>query len=215
MYYIDNTVMQTTLEYNHEKMRAVILRACHSCDPKDLGAVKLNKVLYFIDMITYAHHREVVTGATYRKRPNGPASDQLLFTLRDMERDGQIEVADVDYHGFIKKEYTAKVDEPHNVLSNEESALLDDVIDFVCRKNTAKSISDYSHKLPWEMADMGGVIPYHSAMLLFPNQPSPEAFEVADEGMKEIEAERSNRNTVVMSKLSDFRSSLLEASRQS
>lgn len=186
-------------------MRAVILRAAHSCAPEDLGAVKLNKVLYFLDMMAYAHRRSVVTGATYRKRPNGPASDQLLFLLRDMHRDGDIHVRDVSYHGFLKKEYEPLVAQPEGVLTDEEVALLDDVLDFVCRKNTAKSISDYSHKLPWEMAPMGGVIPYHSAMLLFPMQPSPEAFDAAEDGMREVETAKSAGETLGMRSLGDFR----------
>lgn len=197
------------VQFDRDKMRAVILRMCHSCRPDDLGAVKLHKVLYYIDMMMYAHQRQVVTGATYRKRPNGPMADQLLFLLRDMERAGDIRVDAVSYHGFSKKEYHALVDEPKGVLNDEEIAMLDDVIDFVCRRNTAKSISDYSHALPWEMAEMGGEIPYHSAMLLFPMQPSPEAFEAAEQGMKEVEAARSQGRPVGMRSLGDFRGRVL------
>lgn len=197
------------MQFDRKKMRAVILRAARSCAPSDLGAVKLNKVLYFLDMISYANHRESVTGATYRKRPNGPTSDQLLFALRDMERAGDIRTVSVDYHGFLKKEYHPLVDEPEGALNDSELSLLDDVIDFVCRKNTAKSISDYSHKLPWEMADMGGEIPYHTAMLLFPMQPSPEAFEAAEDGMREVEAARSAGTSMGVRSLGDFRGSIL------
>jgi len=206
-------VMADSVKYNRDKMRAVILRVCHSCNPSDLGAVKLNKVLYFLDMISYAHRRQAVTGATYRKRPNGPTSDQLLFLLRDMQEQGEIHVDDVDYHGFIKKHYVALVDEPAGILTNEETAILDDVIDFVCRRNTAKSISDYSHKLPWELAEMGDVIEYHTAILLFPNEPSPKAFELAKEGAKEVEASQSAGNAVAVASLADFRDRLLAASR--
>ncbi|OGS52204.1 MAG: hypothetical protein A3J40_11915 [Erythrobacter sp. RIFCSPHIGHO2_12_FULL_63_10] len=197
------------MQFDRKKMRAVILRTCHICAPGDLGAVKLNKVLYFLDMISYAHHREAVTGATYRKRPNGPTSDQLLFALRDMERAGDIRTESVDYHGFLKKEYHPLADVPEGVLNEAELSLLDDVIDFVCRRNTAKSISDYSHKLPWEMAKMGGEIPYHTAMLLFPMQPSPEAFEAAEDGMREVETAKSAGTSMGMRSLGDFRGSIL------
>lgn len=192
-------------------MRAVILRACHSCHPSDLGAVKLHKVLYYLDMLMYAHQQQVVTGATYRKRPNGPMADQLLFELRDMEAAGDLRIENVSYHGFWKKEYHALAQEPAGVLNEVEVALLDDVIDFVCRKHTAKSISDYSHALPWEMAEMGGEIPYHSAMLLFPMQPSPEAFEAVEQGMSEVEAARSSSSPVGVRSLAAFRSSVLES----
>ena len=202
------------MQFDRDKMRAVILRACHSCDAQDLGAVKLNKVLYYYDMISYAHHRYSVTGAVYRKRPNGPTSDQLLFVLRDMARDGEIEIRTVDYFGYMKKEYHAKIDEPEHVLNDAEKSLLDDVIDFVCTRNTAKSISEYSHSLPWEMAEMGGVIGYETAMLLFPSQPSPEAFELAARGMTEVEDTRSSRGALAMSSIGDFRSRLLSAAGQ-
>ena len=197
------------MQFDREKMRAVILRACHSCAPEELGAVKLNKVLYFLDMISYAHNREAVTGATYRKRPNGPTSDQLLFALRDMERSGDIRTVSVDYHGYAKKEYHPLADEPESVLNERELGLLDDVIDFVCRRNTAKSISDYSHNIPWEMAHMGGVIPYHTAMLIFPMQPSPEALDAAENGMREVEAARSAGTPLDMRSLGDFRGRVL------
>lgn len=206
--------MGQSMQFDREKMRAVILHACHACDASDLGAVKLNKVLYYLDMLTYAHHRAAVTGATYRKRPNGPTSDQLLFLLRDMERSGDIKINTVEYHGYFKKEYVALVDEPGGILNTSELGLLDDVIELVCRQNTARSISEYSHTFPWEMAEMGGEIPYHSAMLLFPMQPSPEAFDAVEQGMSEVEAARSQGNTVGVQSLAAFRSRILAASGQ-
>ncbi|MBA4007497.1 MAG: hypothetical protein C0471_10115 [Erythrobacter sp.] len=196
------------MQYDREKMRAVILHAARGCDPEDLGAVKLNKILYFLDMISYANHRLPVTGATFRKRPNGPTSDQLLFALRDMERAGDIRTDTVEYHGYYKKEYHALVPAPDGILSEQELSLLSDIVDFVCRKNTAKSISEFSHKIPWEMADMGGVIQYHTAMLLFPMQPSPEAFDAAEDGMKEVEAKRSSGAPLGVRSLGAFRDSL-------
>lgn len=206
--------MAVALQYDREKMRAVILHVAHSCAPSDLGAVKLNKVLYYLDMISYAHYREAVTGATYRKRPNGPASDQLMFLLRDMEQAGDIKVENVNYFGYYKKEYIPLREVPDGILNEAEIGLLDDIVDFVCRQNTARSISEYSHALPWEMAEMGGEIPYHSAMLLFPMQPSPEAFEMAEQGFEEVEAARSATNTVDMPLLRDFRSRVLAAAGQ-
>jgi hypothetical protein len=199
------------VQFDREKMRAVILRTCHACHPSDLGAVKLHKVLYYLDMLMYAHHQQVVTGATYRKRPNGPMADQLLFSLRDMTVAGDLRVDNTNYHGFLKREYCALRPEPEGILNESEVTLLDDVIDFVCRKHTAKSISDYSHALPWEMAEMGGEIPYHTAMLLFPMQPSPEAFDAAEQGMSEIEVARSQSSAVGMRSLSAFRGSVLAA----
>lgn len=196
-------------QFDRAKMRAVILRAIHSCCPSDMGAVKLNKVLYFVDMIHYAHFRQAVTGATYRKRPNGPTTDQLLFVLREMQHDGHVKIDDVEYHGYWKKQYTPLTPEPLGLLNDEEQALVDDVVDFVCRQNSAKTISEYSHQMPWEMAGDGGVIPYSTAMLLLPTQVSPEAFEAASKGVAEIEVARSKSGSLGGLSVSDFRSRVL------
>ncbi|MFZ5667164.1 MAG: Panacea domain-containing protein [Pseudomonadota bacterium] len=202
------------MQFDREKMRAVILRTCHACKADQLGAVKLNKVLYYLDMIQYAHWRQPVTGATYRKRPNGPTTDQLLFVLREMQNLGQIDIRQVNYHGYLKTEYVPLVEAPQGILNEAEEALLNDVIEFVCVSNSARSISEYSHTFPWEMAEMGGVIPYHSAMLLFPMQPSPEAFEMAEQEARDVEAARSESNTVDLPLLSAFRERILQAAGQ-
>ncbi|MEM6827693.1 MAG: Panacea domain-containing protein [Pseudomonadota bacterium] len=196
------------MQFDRGKMREVLLRTFSTCEPADLGAVKLNKILYFTDMLSYAFYRVPVTGAIYRKRPNGPTTDQLLFTLREMQNSGELEVQAVNYFGYIKKEYRPLIETDTQYLNSDELSLLDEVIDFVCKRHTAKSISDFSHNLPWELAEMGGEIPYHTAMMLFPMEPSPEAFELAETGKAEIEAQRSQKDTMGVRRLRDFRKSL-------
>lgn len=203
--------MESGHQFDREKMRAVILRAIHTCEASEVGAVKLHKILYFLDMISYAANGAAVVGATYRKRPFGPTADQLLSMLREMEKAREIEIATVDFHGYFKKEYHAKVAESNGVLNDAEISLLDDVIEMVCKNSSAKEISDYSHQLPWELAEFGEIIPYHTAMLLFPSHPSPEAFEAVKQGADDFEVEGHQNGSVVLPLLSDFRSRVLLA----
>jgi hypothetical protein len=197
------------MQFDRAKLRAVILHTCSSCPPDNLGAVKMHKVLYFLDMISYAQTGASVTGATYRKRPFGPTCVQLLPTLAEMERNGDLTINKVDFHGLIKHEYIARVSEQKGVLNEEERALLDEVIAFVCHRNSARTISEFSHKLPWEMAEFGEEIPYDTALLLYPSQPSPEAFDRVSEGSAEIEAARQGTSAVDLPVLSAFRSRVL------
>ena len=57
------------MQFDRAKLKTVILYVCSRCEPAQLGAVKLHKVLYFTDMLHYAHAGTAVTGATYRERP--------------------------------------------------------------------------------------------------------------------------------------------------
>ncbi|RSY88025.1 DUF4065 domain-containing protein [Sphingomonas koreensis] len=193
------------MQFDRSKLEAVILRTCNACPAEKLGAVKLHKVLYFLDMLHYAQEGVPVTGATYRKRPFGPTCAQLLPALRDMEKERLLDIREVEYYGLRKKEYVPRETEKAGVLNDNEVALLDEVIEFVCERNTAKTISDYSHQLPWEMVEFGAVIPYETALMLYPVQVSPEAFEAAEDGAKEVEAVRSS-NILEFPLLSSLRS---------
>lgn len=130
--------MEVAMQFDREKLKAAVLYVCRQCDANDLGAVKLHKVLYFADMIRYIQTGTAITGSTYRKRPLGPTCDQLLPALRELEAAGKLEIKNVNYFGFIKRQFTALV-EPEPKLSSDECAVLDEVIAFVCRNNTART----------------------------------------------------------------------------
>ena len=184
------------MQFDLAKLKDAVLYACSRCEPSRLGAVKLHKVLYFADMLHYANVGAPMTGATYRKRPMGPTCDQLLGTLTMLVSDGELQIRDVDYFGYIKKEYISSGLSHGESLSETERAVLDDVIEFVCVNNTAKTISEFSHNKAWEIAEFGEVIPYNSVFNLFPTQVSPETFEWASQEANAIAAERSKKTPV-------------------
>lgn len=198
--------MAQSFTFRPDKMRAVILHTVNACPTEHLGAVKLHKVLYFLDMLTFAVRGHPVTGSVYRKRPFGPTCQQLLPTLDMMCREGLLDIRDVDYFGFTKKEYQPKVQPDAAALTNDEAGLLHDVIEFVCLRNTAKAISEISHQLPWEMAEFGGVIPYESAYLLFPpEEPADDPFAGFEEDIASFETARSTGQKLATRSFRDFR----------
>src|SRR5258706_14791214 len=91
------------MQFDRSKVKAVILYTCHKCDRSKLGAVKLNKVLYFLDMIRYAWMGAPVTGSTYKKRKHGPTCDQLLPVLRELAAEKKLQINDVTFFGFTNK----------------------------------------------------------------------------------------------------------------
>jgi hypothetical protein len=200
------------MQFDRTKLKAVILYTCARCEASDLGAVKLHKVLYFFDMLHYALSGAPVIGGTYRKHALGPTCDQLLSTLRELRQEGAIQIEDVDYFGYRKKEYTplVKVDE-NRIGGDYEISLLNEIVEFVCAKNTAKTISDFSHQRPWEMAEFGEVIPYHTAFLLFPAEVSLEALEWAEIEGKRIADSRAQSEQVAYTDGAVFRRRLRAA----
>lgn len=204
--------MSNPVQFDRAKLRATILHVCSLYPADRLGAVKLHKVLYFTDMLRYAQTGHPLTGSTYVKRPFGPTCRQLSSTLGELERDGLLDVREVDYFGLRKKEYVPLGSAPHDILSDDEVLLIDEVAQFVCEQNTARTISDYSHQAPWERARFGHEIPYSTAYLLFPAPVSEEAFDVAAEGVRQVEAARQNGNALDFADFDVFRRRFRDAS---
>jgi hypothetical protein len=209
-----NTWRERRMQFDRAKLKDAVLYACSKCEPSRLGAVKLHKVLYFSDMLRYANVGAPLTGATYRKRPMGPTCDQLLGVLSELSHDGALEIRNVEYFGYLKKEYIpTRANLATDSLSAEERVLLDEVIEFVCVNNTAKTISEFSHNKAWDMAEFGAEIKYNSVFNLFPVQVSQETWDWALQEANEIATERSKKTPVEGRVFSTLRKKILAGVR--
>ena len=162
----------TNVQFDREKLLEIVRVTIDSCEPNELGKTKLHKVLYYTDMYSYLFRGVPVAGATYKKRPHGPTCDGLTFALSELEENGEISVTTENYFDYSKKVFKCKtLSKDHEAsLDQDERKLLSAVIDFVCRNNTARSISEFSHDLVWEMLELGEVIPYHLALGWIPTE---------------------------------------------
>lgn len=202
---------------NRDKLRAAVLYVAGSCAPEDLGAVKLHKVLYYSDMLSFLDTGAPITGAEYRKRPFGPTCDAVLPVIDDLVREQAISVETVPYHGYRKKQFRLQRQADTNQLSAGEKALLDEMVEFVCKNHSAKTISEFSHDMVWEMVEFGEVIPYHNSIHLIPSVPSKEALDWAGGEAEHIAGTglgAATESPVAGSRGSAIRARLAELSRQ-
>ncbi|HYL33875.1 MAG TPA: Panacea domain-containing protein [Stellaceae bacterium] len=204
---------QPPIQFDRQKFKEVILYICARTARDRLGAVKLNKTLYYSDMLQFAFTGHPITGAKYRKRPFGPTADDVLPALRGLVKEGALKIETEKYFGYTKTIYVPLREPDESQLHESERSLLNDAIEFVCNQNTAKTISEFSHNMAWEMVTMGEEIPYHSAFSLFPLEVSLEATDWANSVAPEIEAERSKRPEMDYETFAAFRSRVHEARR--
>jgi uncharacterized phage-associated protein len=174
------------VSFNYDKFLTAVHFICAECANGSLGRVKLHKVLYFSDFLRYLEKGEPLTGEDYLKQKFGPAARHLNKALRDLERLGALKVETQPFHGFVKYTFTSLKMPTTNRLSEDEIALLREVIDFVCGQ-TATQISELSHAEPWAMVDMGERIPYYAAFGMVPSEIDAEHLDWAKN-----EAERLN-----------------------
>lgn len=199
------------VQFDREKFKDLVEYICGQCSAAELGAVKLHKVLYFSDMIHYAAEGRPVTGAVYRKRPYGPTADFLLRAIDELQFEGRLSVEEQDYYGFNKKRFVSNLNRKPASISEEENQLVCDVIDFVCRNNTAKSISEFSHNKAWERTESGAEIPYYSAIELYPEDVSEEAMDWAAQEANTVEKIRSDTRRVDYKNVTDLRGFVLSS----
>jgi len=147
------------------RLEEAILFICTTARPEDqLGAVKLNKILYYSDMISFAQTGKSITGATYVKRERGPVPKEVVEAINNLKTAGRLNTREVSIFDKKRREFDA-LDEPKfSVFQHDDLRLINDMIGFVCGYN-AREISDISHTVVWEAADLGEELPYQSFLL--------------------------------------------------
>lgn len=133
-------------------------------DPSQLGAVKLNKILWFIDGQAYLRTGKTLTGARYIKEPQGPVAKAMLPLLRELQSEGAIRIESVDYYGRGKWQYRSLRDARTNLFSKEERDYIDEITAIIALHHTAKSISEATHGPAWKLARNGEDLPFHAVL---------------------------------------------------
>jgi len=147
---------------DHRKFKSLVhyVVARRAKAPETLGAIKLNKILWLSDFMSYYRTGKPITTSRYIKRQFGPVPASVKPVLRELEREGVLTVTDASHFGKRKTEYQVHSTEVDmSVFTQEEIDLVNSVIDHVCDDHTAKSISEASHDHIWQAAADGEEIP--------------------------------------------------------
>lgn len=149
------------MQLDWKKFLSTIHYVCHKAtDPSVLGAVKLNKVLWYSDVIRYQVAGTPITGETYVKRQHGPVPLHIPRAVEELVSRGVIARGKVDHFGHKKNEYISLLDPDLSIFSAEEISIIDEAFEHVCLNHTAKSISEETHGVIWRLAAMGEAMPY-------------------------------------------------------
>ncbi|TAJ39006.1 MAG: DUF4065 domain-containing protein [Reyranella sp.] len=155
-------------QFDRQKFKALIHYVINRCPPEHVGKTKLNKAGFYADMICYLQLGRPMTGETYARQSHGPVAEHLQSCLRELIAEGDLDEKLVPYFGFSKYEYIARRPPNMSAFSDAEMKLVDEVADFVCLQNSARSISELSHTEAWECAAPGEELPYFAATQLLP-----------------------------------------------
>lgn len=148
-----------------DRLRQLILYVADKCDTDpSFGAVKLNKILFFADFISFAEHGEPITGVKYRKYRNGPVPTVLKRLRGEMERDGAIAIRQKKHYGGIQHRVVPFQEPDIDMFSARDIALIDDMIKAFWGRS-ATEVSKLSHDRAWSNSSEGEAIPYEAAFV--------------------------------------------------
>lgn len=142
MNYMSPSAANGYVTLNEDKVVAIVWYLAKNIS--NLYKIKLAKLLWYIDMLSFKCHKKSITGMVYLHKQMGalPVGDVALLTLEHIsveEEPCETSFEDVRYH-FIP------LDEPDlNVLSIQEIDIINEVIKKFKRYST-KEIVEYMHK---------------------------------------------------------------------
>lgn len=151
-------------------MKELILYVASYCHREkvlgNLGATKLNKILFYADFGAFLKCGQPITGQEYFALDWGPAPKRMREIQEEMMASGEVRIE----KAAVGSGWTQHIFIPHrapnlSVFSAEEISIVDHCINRFILKS-AGYVSDESHEfLGWDSAELEEVIPYSSAYL--------------------------------------------------
>lgn len=137
-------------------------------DENKLGAVKLNKIMWYADLEAYRRCGRTITGQTsYEKQKLGPVPNNIVRAIRHLEQTDVIKTRMVPTFGDRDRRQYVWLESPDlSVFTPDEVDILNEAINWVCDNHTAASISELTHDTLWEQAELGEQIPVGAATIV-------------------------------------------------
>jgi hypothetical protein len=167
-----------TLVFDYRKLQELILYIASRAE--NIGAVKLEKLLYLCDFTAYDRLGTSITGEVYRHFKNGPIAKHLKPVVFDMENDKKsISVTSEELAAGISfTRFKPKRESDLSVFSKEELAIADEILKEFGRW-TAKQLIKYVHDdWTWKLTDENKEIPYYLAP--YRRHAKPDDTEIAE-----------------------------------
>jgi len=173
---------------NRAKFKALVHYIIAKSDPATLGAIRLNKILFYIDAFAFQATGQSLTGETYVKRQHGPVPKDILRILGELEDSKAIVIRNRGRVPTARRDYISMVTPNTATLGVEDLEIADFVREDICENHTASSISLLSHTHVWEAANIGETIPLEATLVSAFGEVTREAKKWADSVTKRYEA---------------------------
>ena len=186
-------------KYSIKKFINCVLFFAQKTDPKKLGILKLNKLLYYIDFEHYKKYGRPILGDVYIRMEHGPVPSfsYSLFNMafRDKKDDevskelrDSIEIKSTKIQDFnINAIYPKKKELNSSLFSKSELEIMKDVASkYASKTGTTMSRETHKEDTPWNKTSEMQVIDYN--LILDKNSISKEYVDYWNKQEKDLES---------------------------
>lgn len=140
--------------------------ACGLEHDRLFGAVKLNKILWMADFAAFASTGQPITGTEYRKLPLGPVPIILPEVRDEMIQDKDAGIRKENVGMPFPQDRLVPLRSPDYSIGfrSIDIGIVDGIINQY-RYLTGRELTDLSHGVSWEVAELNAPIPYEAAFL--------------------------------------------------
>ncbi len=152
---------------NDEKFKELVLFISERSEgDTPFGAIKLNKLLFFIDFWSYSRFGDAVTWHEYRKLQNGPAPKRLKPLVEQLISEGRAVIVEREYFNRTLKRLIATRSADTSKFTGRDIALATYVIHEFWGRDAA-SMSRHADRfvVHWTSLELLDTIPYETALV--------------------------------------------------
>jgi hypothetical protein len=151
--------------FGDNRLKELILYIAEKCqEDTTFGAIKLNKILYFSDFISFTKYGEPITGVEYMRLGQGPVPKRMKPISSEMQAQHKIFIQKRDYFGHEQQRVIPMNEANLDIFKPRDIALVDEVINHLWGES-AERVSKMSHGIAWKMFEDKQSIPYEAAYL--------------------------------------------------
>lgn len=152
--------------HNHNQLELVAHYVIARTFPSELGATKLNKVLWLVDIIAFRERSESITDIeNYKRLPHGPVPVEIGAALNNLKKNNIIAEAANPTPLGNRREFVSLVEPDLNHFSSSDVDIIHRAIDFITPLS-AKKISEITHDSYWEEVPPNGNMSAAAASLV-------------------------------------------------
>ena len=176
-----------TVDNRFKELVHYVCSLCHGDGRSELGAVKLNKILWYIDTSSFCKNGKTISGETaYIKRRRGPVPKRIRSTTKSLENEGVLKVVEPAAEYESRQFVVLKKSEGECFDDDEKSIIKEHTFD-IYLKHSGRSISDKSHEMVWwDSVVVGAEIPVY-AILARPAEITDDDRKWAAEAVQEVQ----------------------------